>query len=1558
MGIRFATLHAGVSRHARLVLIATLLPALASTAGAQAADPAFQLSSSQIFTSRDRPAVYLTFQQLDHLDFRVYRVQDPVAFFAGLEDPHELGGPEPLVPQEPTLIERIATWKGTRRAALRAFGRRQFSPEYRQARRRQLDDRIVERRTVAYTEFAQVPLLNERQLVASWRELLPRTRDAEVRRLPLELPGGGVFVVEAVTGLLRAYTIVVVSDVGLVTKTAPGHVLAYVANRFDGTPRAGCGIHGLAGREAALSLVTGDDGVASGPAAIEGDGFVVLARCGDEVVVTDPGGWSLREPRRRLRAYVYTDRPVYRPGHRVHGKAVLRWGRPEGLAPFDRGDVEVIVEDPNQRVLLRERRPVDEFGTVHFSLALPADTGLGHHAVRIASGEEEGFGSFEVQEYRKPEFDVRVSTPERFVLQGGAARVAVAARYYFGQPVAGGRVSYVVYRSPYYSPQRWADASEGEGYFYGDGGEQVSEASAVLDARGTATLSVPVPVEEDGSDAALRIEARVTDASGREVSGETRVYATVGTFMLVASVDRHLQAPGGTVTARVRALDYQGVAQPGVDVTATLERVVYGAGEPRVTELARGAVRTDETGMARWTARLPDDRAGGHYRVRMQARSGERTVSDTANLWVAGATEETYDEDQVLELVADRPTYAPGDAALLMIRGSEVDGAVLITKERETTTWHEVRRLSAAATFEVPIAPDDVGDVYVNIAFLRDGRLHRAERRLSVPPVAQRLDLTVTAAQAISRPQEGGLFTVRALDADGRPVRAQVSVGVVDEALYGVRPDTTPDPVRFFHRLAYSRVATQFSREYAFFGYSGTHRLQLAQRRRPFSLADFKADRPERPEVRREFPDAIHWVADLVTGADGTATVRVTYPDALTTWRVTARAITTDTRAGTAVARATVTKDVIVRVIAPRFLVEGDRLRLPVVAHNYLPDVASFGVSIEATGLAPGDGTPAAPVRADVPSGGEARSAWPFTATTVGRATIIGRLTAPAGGDAVEIALPVLPYGLPRESGAAGSITLAGEGGARLAIPTRSHPAERTIAVSLAPSMAGSLLSALDYLTTFPYGCTEQLVSSFVPNLVVVRALAELGIAPTERTRQAGALASQGVRRLLDLQQEEGGFGWWKTGEPDPFMTAYALYGLLESQRGGVAVNRWRMIQAARVTASLYREYPRMVPELKAYLAYVMGRAQQAGLLEEIPDDAWAPAAVLDELWAARGRSTPHGRALMLLAFDQAQDGRGDELARTLIDEAQVQGDLAWWPAAGDPLLGDIADTSAEATAFAIRALAPRFPQHATLERAMRWLMANRQGGYWVSTKQTAMTLYALLDYVTARNERPTTFSVEVRVNGEPAGRHTFTPASWSRPDPIVLTVPAREGDNEVRVVKEGEGAVYWTASARYVDNAASLEATGDRRLAISRQYFSLSPVKARDGTIVYRESAFGGTLVTGDLLLVRLTVAGARDWRYLVIEDPIPAGTEAVTRREQYRLEREEPWWQGWHREYRDNRVVLFQQEFGEGRYEYTYVLRGVTPGEFQAMPARILPMYVPGVFASSAAERMTIDD
>jgi uncharacterized protein YfaS (alpha-2-macroglobulin family) len=1534
---------------------------------------AFDLSSSQIFTSKDSPAIDLRFQQLTHLDFRVYRVKDAPAFFAGLKEPHHLGSAEPVVPQEQTWLERLAAWKSARRGELRSFVRGQISQTYRADRRKQQDQTQVKQRVALnHSSFAQVPLLNDAQLVSSWREILPNLRDPDYRRVPLELPGRGVYLVEAVLPPHRAYTIVVVSDVGLVTKSAPGQALLFAANRFSGDPQANCTTNLLVDAKVALSATTAADGTAIGRIDAEKpENVIAMAQCGEDIVVTDPGAYSLKSSPRDLLGYVYTDKPIYRPGHVVKLKAVLRWRERDAIIPFDQPQAEVTIADPDEKVLQRQSLKVDAFGSVNTTFAVPAAAALGYYSIKIQVGDQSSTGNFEVQEYRKPEFEVTVTSADRFVVQGKTAKATIKARYYFGQPVARGAVKYALYKDSYYSPYRWMDAAGDESEYSGDSfyaNEQIGEETVRLNDQGEATIDLELPVDDNRSDYTLRVDARVTDASGREVSGKGSVIATHGEFLLATTLDRYVYHAGSPAELRVRAVDYQGQPRPHVPITVVLERVTYTGGEPEAERVSQATLQTDAGGAAIWKTALPKDAPGSSsYRFRATAPSAGRSVQDDATAWISGRAEGDTEnaDDTYLELVADQKSYSPGQTAHLLVRGAEMDATVLVTKEAQSITWHTVQKIKAGDAIDVPVTDADIGDTWVNIIFIKDDRVYRAERRLRVPETSRALTVSITAAAAVAKPRDPGVFTIRTTDRAGAPVSAQVSLAVVDEAVFAVKADDTPDPVRFFFRRSYSAVNTSFSREYAFYGYSSTMKIMLAgngRTRRPFTLADFKSDKEPRPHVRKEFPDAIYWAADIVTDATGTATVKVSYPDALTTWRLTARAIAADTRAGAAISRTTTTKDVILRLIAPRFLTEGDTVRLPTITHNYLPETRPMTVAVSARGLTPIDANATAARNADIPSNGESRMEWPFKAQQVGTATITGTATTPGDGDAVELPLPVLPYGSKREVGQSGSTASGGDRTIEVTIPEQSNPAARSIQVALAPSLAGSLLSALDFLADYPYGCTEQTVSSFFPNLMVMRALKELNLAPTERLTRLDRMNADGIKRLYDLQHEDGGFGWWKTDQNHPFMTAYALWALVEAHRySDRAVQPSHIEEAVKATKALYAQYPKMVPELKAYMVFVLSQARAvpapdsgSGEAEEGP--AFDNAKALNELWEARGRMTPYGQALLLLSLDAAKDARGDALARDLAGAAKVQGELAWWPTDNDPLLEDWDDTTVEATAFAIKALAHRMPTDPLMERAARYLLVNRRGGYfWSSTKQTAFALMGLLEQLKARGDKPATLSVDVEVNGAKTGAHTFTAAEWTAANPIVFTAPGQAGVNKVRLVARDGGAVYWTATARYYDNRETLEQTGTRKLALSRKYFTLTPVTVKN-RIVYRETPFEGTAKAGDLLLVRLVAAGSTDWKFVMLEDPLPAGAEAIREPELYELEKRQDWWYGSQREYRDNRIVQFQSDFSQGRYEYTYLLKVVTPGSFKAMPAQVTPMYVPGVFATTATQPLEV--
>src|SRR5262249_3727391 len=157
-----------------------------------------------------------------------------------------------------------------------------------------------------------------------------------------------------------------------------------------------------------------------------------------------------------------------------------------------------------------------------------------------------------------------------------------------------------------------------------------------------------------------------------------------------------------------------------------------------------------------------------------------------------------------------------------------------------------------------------------------------------------------------------------------------------DEAIYAIRPDTTPNMVNFFYGHGYNMVYSASSLEYYFTGEAGKRRMRLASLRPASRLAQLKPDRIVRPKVRKRFPGPAFWNAQLVTDAAGRAVAKVTFPDSLTTWRATLRGATRDTLVGAATMKTIVRKNLILRLAVPRFFTQGDEVVISTIVHNYL----------------------------------------------------------------------------------------------------------------------------------------------------------------------------------------------------------------------------------------------------------------------------------------------------------------------------------------------------------------------------------------------------------------------------------------------------------------------------------------------------------------------------------------------------------------------------------------------------------------------------------------------
>jgi len=369
------------------------------------------------------------------------------------------------------------------------------------------------------------------------------------------------------------------------------------------------------------------------------------------------------------------------------------------------------------------------------------------------------------------------------------------------------------------------------------------------------------------------------------------------------------------------------------------------------------------------------------------------------------------------------------------------------------------------------------------------------------------------------------------------------------------------------------------------------------------------------------------------------------------------------------------------------------------------------------------------------------------------------------------------------------------------------------------------------------------------------------------------------------------------------------------------------------------KAHPDMVPDLRAYLVYAL--ATTGG----------APKEGLNAAWASREKLTDEGLALVGLALDAAGDARAHEAALLLEKKAKIDGSEAFWQGSYDSLLDYWDDTSPETTAFALKLLIQQDKSSGLLTKAAVWLAGHRTGDYWESTKQTAMVIQGLTDYLSLSGELANSSDVQVLVNGTAVGSRHFGPGDgFAPPWKVDVTATQAGPGGLVTVRKSGNGITYWSGESSWYSADKSLSQQGKLSLNITRDYYVLQKNQPKPtDPITYDLIPMHGPVHVGDIVAVKLAVNGT-DWKYLLAEDPIPSGTEFLDHPELYTVNSKPDWWAEWftRKEYHDDRAAFFNTEFS-GRRAYVYLLKVVNPGKFAISPAQAGPMYQPGILTTS---------
>lgn len=1296
--------------------------------------------------------------------------------------------------------------------------------------------------------------------------------------------------------------------------------------------------------------------------------------------------------------YMYTDRPVYRPGQPVYYRGVVRSQDDVTYTVPDLDVVTVNVYNDQGEIITTVDAPLTAYGTFSGQFDLDADASLGYYQISVSLPSpveyqsEGGSVAFNVAEYRLPEFQVELTPQAEEVAQNDTISVTVNSTYFFGGVVSNATVDYNVISQPYSfryegqgAPYTFTDFNPdaGPSEFYGTSRGVIASGSGTTDEQGNLTIEVPADLGDATQSQTFTIEATVTDESQQAVSGRTDVVVHQGLVYAGIRFPDYIGTANEESTVELISVDWDGNPVPDQDMNVQVFERRWSSVQEQDPSSGRttwtyevedipvtdGSVTTNADGEAQFTFTPPN---GGIFKVLVTTRDERgNEVRASAFQWVSSGDYIAWRQQNSnrIDLVTDSSDYSVGDTAQILI-ASPFQGTTeaLITVERgDVLLTQRVTMESNSYVYELPITADFAPNVYVSVVLVKGvdennpvAAFRMGLAQLSVDNSQYELNIDITPDTESAGPRETVTYTVRTTDYQGQPVQAEVGVALTDLASLSIADPNSGPILSYFYSQQGLAVRTSTILT--------INTDQLTQT----VIDTIKGGGGGFGEggifdIREDFVDTAYWNGSLVTDPNGTATFDVTLPDNLTTWRLDARAVTSGENGRMLVGQDTFdllsTKPLLIRPVTSRFFVVGDEVVLAAVVNNNTDSAQTVDVTLEGSGIL-FEGQTVQQV--DIPAGGRTRVEWRVTVQDVENVDLTfsavtadgayGDASKPPLGQGDDSLLPVYRYEAPETTGTGGILRDEGTRTESIILPERLNVTQGNLTINVEPSLAATSLAALDVLRGYRIESIEGVVSRFLPNIMTFRAFNDLGITSQRDLRaELNRQVQFAIQRLYAEQKVDGGWGWFVQDESNALVTAYALIGLVEAQATGFAVDQSvisravQFIEGQYVQTGLNTEDWRL--NRQAFLLYAVARAGQPNV------------ARTTTLFEERGRLDIYARALLTLTFhliDPNETSRTDTLISSIFANAITSANGVHWEEDEPDYFNW--NTNTRTTSMVLQALVEVQPQSELIPNIVRWLLVARSTEVWETSQETAWAVMALTDYMAISGDVNPNYSFEVDFNGNDLLNVDASPENATVMRRLMVDVSDMLRDQANALVfnrTAGSGVLYYTAYLNAYLPVPEIEPL-DRGIIIERQYTLLD-----DETHTPINEA-----QVGQLVQVRLSIIAPNDLHYVTIEDPIPAGTDAVnpnlatsqqigTRPE---LNPEDPLSQGWgwwwfsNIQFEDERVVLNSTFLPAGTYEYVYTIRTGLEGVYNVIPPTARENYFPDVYGRGAGSTFTI--
>lgn len=568
----------------------------------------------------------------------------------------------------------------------------------------------------------------------SWRE-----QQVKLPKLP-----SGVYILQARSGKVTARTWFAVSTQALVVKRSPDVLKAWLVTTESGQPVANASIvlydeHGPLRTER-----TESDGIATFPATQREQKLWLASRGGEPAFSRA----AAPEDEKPYAVYMYSDRPIYRPGQLVRFRGTVRAVHRGAYSLPKEQSVQVQIRARGDALVYDEKLPLSAFGSFSGDFQLAPEPPLGTYSLEVAlSPDDREYYSFEVQAYRKPEFNVTVSVPQSHYLGGTTLPTTIVANYFFGSPVAGGKVKYTVHfeQSGSAVPAQILTAA-GLGSAAQGTIEEGFSGQGQLNAQGK--LELQIPTRNLPFDRQVIVQAEVTDLSLRMRSNNTSVLIAAAQFRLALNLDKQQYQPGDSVEVTAQTLTYDGKPVQ-VPVTITLIEQLIDRNKRPYEVRTKKAVTTgkDGQGSVRFKVARPGD---FHLQAWSRDSLGNAVYAEDE---FSVVKELPIPNWPTLETSFDKDKYAPGETALLHVRTTLVGSSALLTIEGERLYRAAVYPLAGKDfVIKVPVIREYQPGVKVNLLVINQGQKVSTDADLSAPMTQKALASNSLRIKALINP--------------------------------------------------------------------------------------------------------------------------------------------------------------------------------------------------------------------------------------------------------------------------------------------------------------------------------------------------------------------------------------------------------------------------------------------------------------------------------------------------------------------------------------------------------------------------------------------------------------------------------------------------------------------------------------------------------------------------------------------------------------------------------------------------------------------------------------